>query len=436
MVLSCRIILFGIVCGCLTSDWVQAALTERSISVSRQFLVYGPDARLRGVVCDLAESTKKDLLGLLRQHDQWKLPVVIGAQLAQANLPDAQPAMLTLSQTEGGLKLQLDLAIGTDVDPRAIQREIVRALLLEIAYRDGPPVAPGTVSAQIPDWLLEGMAARVSASDTSQAIAPLVQLAAADKIAPLAEVLTQRSSLLDSSSRVVYRAYSLALVEMLTSTPDRAASLITWIKGLPVMAGDPADSLIAHFPMFSADKGGVNAVWKAGLERLLSAEKTRLLSIDETETALGPLLVIAVAKPPASPSTYRLDEFANFIREPNAPAALQHASQQLLLLGTRANPISRPIVAEYQTIASQLARRKTKGIAARFEHLRTMRAALTRMTRGIDDYMNWFEATQAHGPSGLFVEYMKAAERAADPRPPRRDAISIYLSSLEGQLQN
>jgi hypothetical protein len=49
--------------------------------------------------------------------------------------------------------------------------------------------------------------------------------------------------------------------------------------------------------------------------------------------------------------------------------------------------------------------------------------------------MNWFEATKASGPSGAFLDYMKAAEASARPEP-RRDPISVYLDVLEAQFQN
>lgn len=430
MRLSRWLILPAIFCASLAPGPARGASAERSISVSRQFVVYGPDIRLRGAVCELAESTKKDLLGQLRRPDQWKLPVVIDAQLAQANLPEARPTLLTFSQTEGGMKLQLDLAIGGDVNPGSVRREILRALLLEIAFRDQPSLAAGSTYPQPPEWLLEGLAARQSGVDPARTLAPLMSIAAANKLAPLAEVLSQRPELLEPSSRVVYRAYCLALVEMVTATPDTAAKLTALLTGASASSADSIPRFLQQFPAFAAD-----AAWKAGLFHQLADQRMRLLSVTETEIALRPLLMMTSTNA-ASASGYRLDEFAEFIDKPNAPATLHRLGQELLLLGTRANPIFRPIVAEYQQLASLLARKKTKGLGARFARLKTMRAELTRMTQGIDDYMNWFEATQAQGSSGLFTDYLKAAERTDDARPPRRDPISIYLSSLEAQLQN
>ena len=46
-----------------------AATVERSVSPSRQFVIYGAGTQLRGAVSDLAERTKADFLALLRQRD-------------------------------------------------------------------------------------------------------------------------------------------------------------------------------------------------------------------------------------------------------------------------------------------------------------------------------------------------------------------------------
>jgi hypothetical protein len=56
--------------------------------------------------------------------------------------------------------------------------------------------------------------------------------------------------------------------------------------------------------------------------------------------------------------------------------------------------------------------------------------------RQIDDYLNWFEATRIVRPSGEFTDYMRAAERAAQPERTKRDAISVYLDVLETEFEN
>src|SRR6267143_2924860 len=117
---------------------------ERSVSSSRQFLVYGSDVRLRGAVCDLAERTKRDLLKLIGQRDEWVTPIVLNAQYRQANAPERPRDAFCLAQTGFGLKLQLDLTIAPDVSQPEVRREILRALLLEMMYRRQTNLPAGT----------------------------------------------------------------------------------------------------------------------------------------------------------------------------------------------------------------------------------------------------------------------------------------------------
>ncbi len=88
-----------------TWHMLYAAPTERSVRPSRQFVIYGSDAALRGAVSDLAERTNANLLVLLRQRDNWTVPIVVNLQPQQANLPEVPPAGLRFSQTARSQRL-------------------------------------------------------------------------------------------------------------------------------------------------------------------------------------------------------------------------------------------------------------------------------------------------------------------------------------------
>src|SRR5207244_7327261 len=107
-----------------------ATLIERSVSPSGEFIVYGGDAAWRGAISALAERTKTNLLVVLQRRDQWTTAAVINLQPRAANLPETPTAALRFSQTGSGLKLQLDLAISREMNPAAMEREILRLILL------------------------------------------------------------------------------------------------------------------------------------------------------------------------------------------------------------------------------------------------------------------------------------------------------------------
>src|SRR5215468_3157532 len=135
---------------------IYAAQPEHSTSPSRQFVIYGADAKVRGAISGLAEQTKTNLLGLLRQRDGWKTPVVVNLQSQQSNLPELPPAALRFSQTGFGIKLQLDLTISKSVDVSLVERELLRAILLEMVYRQQPHINAGAMLVEPPDWVIDG----------------------------------------------------------------------------------------------------------------------------------------------------------------------------------------------------------------------------------------------------------------------------------------
>jgi hypothetical protein len=428
MKVNCRAI-FIVLIFALQS--LYAAPPARSVSPSQQFIIYGADAASRGAVSELAERTKANFLALLRRPDRWKTPVIINLQLPQANLPKIPAAGLRFSQTGFGLKLQLDLTIPQDVDGSLVERALLRAILLEMIYRNQPDIAAGTRYVQPPDWLLDGALALTPGRDRG----PLVEaLLLPDKIIPLEELLRPgRISELDSPARLLYRAYSFALVQLLVDATGGPEQLVRYIDNLSRSSTDPLADLRAQFPTLD---GSAEKTWRSSVARLRATQSYQLLTFAETERRLGELLCVRISDPGHPTRMVRLDDLSQRKILPVEIAAIAALSQELLLLAARANPILRPIVQEYQQIASLLVKGKRKGLTARLAQLQASRAKLTTRMTEIDDYMNWFEATQSKTKSGAFADYLKAVQGQNEARPRRRDALSVYLDAMEEQFQN
>jgi hypothetical protein len=411
-----------------------SAPLERSVSTSRQFIIYGANAPLRGAVSDLAEQTKTNLLGVLQQRDHWKTPVIINLQFPQANLPEIPPAALYFSQTGFGLKLQLDLTIAADVDPLAIRRQLLRAVLLELIYRTQPDIAPGTAYVQPPDWLLEGLLAMAPAQERASLVEAAAASGGSTKIMPLEKFLRQKPGQLDSPGQLLYRAYSLALLQLLVDDTNGRSRLGRYIDNLSHASNDPLADLKAHFPVL-AGADDIDRVWKSTVAKLGSAHSHQLLTFAETQRKLNELLLLKDPDAAGSPEASQLEDFTQVKASPAQKVVLKRLSQELLLLAASANPTLRPIVTEYQKIAQLLAAGKRNGLATRIAHLKIARAKLTARMNKIDDYMNWFEATQSKTRSGAFADYLRAASETAEAQPRRHDPLSVYLDALEGQFQ-
>ena len=414
----------------LSSQSLCAVTLPRTVSPSRQFIIYGANATLRGAVSELAEQTKANLLALLRQPDGWKTPIVVNLQSAQANLPEIPPTALRFSQTGFGLKLQFDLTIGENIDATLVERELLRAILLEMIYRSEPDVAPGTAFVEPPDWLLEGVLALTPGRDRG----PLVEaLLVSVKRMSLEKFLQQRPALVDSPGRLLYRAYSLSLVQLLVGGIDGRSRLARYIHNLSRASNDPLADLKAQFPLLGED---VEKKWQSAVARLGDAQSYQLLTFAESEQRLNELLRVKTPDAGKAPKQAQLSELAQ--RKPSLAdkMALNELSQNLVLFTIRANPVMRPIVREYQQIAAQLARGKRKRIIERLVRLQMTLTKLVARMSDVDDYMNWFEATQSNSRSGVFADYLKAAGDSQIRAPRRRDALSVYLDSLAAQFED
>ncbi len=405
---------------------VEAAFPEHSMSPSRQFVVYGADASVRGIVSNAGERIKANLLDILHAPDSWKTPIIINLQPAEANLPEMPPAQLHFGQTGFGLKLQLDLVGSGDLDAALIERELLRAVLLEMIYRRRTDIAPGTAYVEPPDWLLRGILSLTPGRDKG----PLLDaLDVSGKTISLEHFLQQRSAGLDSQGRLLYQAHAFALVKLLIDSADGRQTLTRYIEDLSTASNDPVAELRAHFPVLRKDS---EDVWRSTLDLISTSEKYELLTFEKTNSELDSLLRLKLAG--AKNDTIELKDLIERRVTRSEKLALDRLGQQLMLLGCRGNPLMRPVLREYQQIAELLGAGKHRKIAERLADIEVTRTKLVSRMNEIDDYLNWFEATQSRTASGMFTDFLKRAADQSTPPPRRRDAISVYLDSVETQF--
>jgi hypothetical protein len=414
------------------ANWqlIYGAQSEHSTSPSRQFVVYGADAKVRGAISGLAEQTKTNLLGLLRQRDDWKTSVVVNLQPQQANVPEIPPADLRFSQTGFGIKLQLDLTISKNVDVSVVERELLHAILLELIYRKQPHIIAGAVLVKPPDWLVDGALALSPGRDRG----PLIEAVGnVEKPLPLEKFLRQRPGLCDSAGRTLYRAYAFALMQMLLDGKNGGTQLAKYIDHLSDSSNDPLADLKAQFPLLADD---AERTWQLALNRLKSLQTFRLLTFAESEQRLDELLRVKILEPEKPVKLVRLDELTQHKLSASEKMALDQLKRDLMFLVPQTNPVLRPIGREYQGVAALLARGKRRGVQKRLSRLELTRQQLAARMTEIDDYVNWFEATQMNRGSGNFTGYLKAVDQSQVPAPRRHDPLSVYVDALEDQFQN
>jgi len=427
---DCTLIAALVVLSIFAFDSRAATTSGRSVSPSGQFIIYGGDAASRGAVSALAERIKSNLLAVLQRRDQWAIAAIINLQSRAANLPEIPPAALRFSQTGSGLKLQLDLTISREMNPTTTEREILKMILLEVFYRNQTGIASGQTYVNPPDWLIGGLLELRSNHDRAALISTL---SASERITPLNEFLGERLELLDSIGRSLYRAYSFALVQALLESADGPLHLGRYIDNLAFASNtDPFADLQAAFPQLAGND--IEKIWKSKITSLKRSAHTDLLTFSETEETLDELLHTKFPSADGREKSLSLEDLSQKKPTPAQRIALQKFAQELMLLATRANPILRSIIQDYQQLIAQLARGKNHAVVARLTELKTLRTRLSDRMTEIDDYMNWFEATQLETRSGIFAEYLNAADKMRAAAPRRHDPLSIYLDALEQQF--
>jgi hypothetical protein len=179
--------------------------------------------------------------------------------------------------------------------------------------------------------------------------------------------------------------------------------------------------------------------WRSTVARFGEHQSYQLLTFAESERRLDELLQIKISDGSSNrdqPKAPDLSELARRKASRDEKAAVDQMSQALQLLIGTAHPVLRPVAREYQQIAALLTRGKRRGIVKRLSHLDGTRKELTARMGEIDDYMNWFEATQMERESGAFNDYLKAASQSEISAPRRRDPLSIYLDALADHFEN
>ena len=301
-------------------------------------------------------------------------------------------------------------------------------------YRNRTNIAPGTPYVAPPDWLVDGLLELRPGRDSDEDAKLLQTVVTAQKIMPLEDLVRQRREQLDTPSRQLHDAYSMALLQLLLDAPGGERKLARLIADLPEAPNDAMANLKAHFPETlgqSPDKW-----WVLSVAHLSASDRHEILTAEETASRLDRILRFSIPAPDGTKKEYSLGEYESFRKLPAHRAVLGKVSQRLLLLSGRAHPAYRPIVQEDYELADliaqgKLSRSQQNKMPERLVRVASYRRVIERQENEVDDYLNWYEATQTKTMSGAFSQLLEAAKSAEEPQPRRRDPISVYLDSIE-----
>jgi hypothetical protein len=426
------VLLAGIQLAGARDPWTEL---PRSVTRSGQFVVYCEDTRMRMEVGSFVETAKATALGVLGIGDQWAHPVVITLAPRPTAQPDQPVADLRLLDIDGGMKIEINIALGGDLSEARFPHRVIEAVLTEIAYRRTANSATGPSYRRPPEWLVAGIAillpGRNGARQSSEVCRGLLQ---SNRIPPLDTVLQTRLAGIDSASQQLYEACSYALLRLLCDLPNGRRHLVRFVRSLPEKADCGAAELGAAFPALGESEIAREKWWALGVARLSGADRYRGLDFQESLEKLDAALAWEVpAEGNAGSVPVNLREHGKIGKAERDRAVLERISGQLLSLQAEAHPLVRPLVLEWQEIASRMAEGNRRGIAGRIERLESAQKATAKRVDAIADYLNWYQATNPTEKSGRFDAYLKAArdpgQTAANVSG--HDPIARYLDNFE-----
>ena len=412
------------------------SLQKKSVSTSGQFVVYCDDIEARRRLTSVVEETKAGVLSLLGERkDRWKYPIVINVDRLNAADPGMPVSRVRLIEVEDGFKVEFDFCLGADPQDVQLEQQIVRAILLEYSYRGQPPVKAGAVYVEPPAWLLEGAVEIFHRRDAGSQSDVYKTLIESNRTPKLEDFLAQSTSGMDSTSLAYYRACSVALVQLLVDLQNGHANLCEYLCDA-TRDNSRIEDLKKHFPSLASSGQSLEKWWALSLARLSASERYLGLSLQETDQRITALLTLQVpAKKGGESKKFTLDQFKDFIKTKESRIALEQMSEGFLALQPLASPQLRPVVLEYQKVSRELSRGNTRGVAEQIASVASSRSMILKRMSDIEDYMNWFEATQVTARSTSFDAYLKTASELSAPAPRRQDPISRYLDNIELEFQ-
>ena len=408
------------------------AVDLRERSDLKQFSVFCEDVPLRMRVVGFAREVKRDVLQLLGESDDaWKAPIVIVIEPASGARLDEPAAKLRLVESVPGFKVQIDVRVGANPSDVNLQRQIVRAVLLEYAYREAG-VRGGTAFREAPWWITDGIVQLIRQRETGTNSGLFKRLIETNKLPPLAEFLAGSPDDLGATARAMDHALAACLLQLLASQPKGRAGIAHMVRDWPGSDGDPMALLRKRFPAVAADEATLQKWWTLNLARFAVADRYRGLSAEETEKELTALLAIEIPTgKEGAPKTFAPGDFAQYLKLPASRAVLGERHAQIIALSARANALYRPVLVDYEAAFALLARGKTGGVRERLARIEEYRTSVLRRTAEIADYLNWFEGTQLGGRSNAFDSYLKTASEISGEEKRRRGPIARYLDELD-----
>ncbi len=403
-------------------------LSGRTTSSSGRFVIYSKDVARRSHIARQAEAALSSWNAKLSSDESPAHPIIIQDLIGSARPRGNPTAITTIYESDGNaLKVQTSIYDITVLRGEALKWEIYRALGLEWIYRTHPLKA-GKAFRSPPSWLLEALTEEERIREDGTPAGIYTALLRSEQPPKLEDFLRAKPELMEATSLALYRTQALAFLKSLQGLPEGSRGLGAFLSSLPKEDSD-LKSLLAAFPSLENDASRLGKLWTLAIARGSAGKGAEPLSVGETSRGLKSLLDISVPLDPKKPEkgvATGAGALPLMAKSEGGPYLMRQKSAELFGLEFRSHPLLKPVIEEYRKITTQLALRPRKNVDREIEENGKILALLLQRTGQVDDYMNWFEATQMDTISETFLEISNPAlpEKRTDP-------ITLHLDAIE-----
>lgn len=439
----------------------------RTYAEGNPFIVWGGTRNQRASLFTAAGLVRQSVLEALHLPDTWSHPIIIQLRDPMAPGTETRPPVWTvISQVEGGFRIEVNVAPQRQSVPGPLLREnLARAVLADQVLQGKERLNLNGAATPPPDWLLHGTLALIDYRELGRMSDTFSRIFRLGRVLSVQDILNADPAGMDSISMTIYRVSCGALLMMLVEQPKGPEYFSKLLATLVPGGADQAILIERAYPALGGSANSLSKWWSLQIAALSQPGMEELQRPAETARQLTEALTLhftppaavekkprpldrlfsspkpadtgkpAATTPAPAPVTCDIAEHARVLTSPDRASVFDRVDLALTKLMLRSHPVYRPIIVEYQSVARQLAKGKTgKNLPATLKRLATTRERLAATLQGIEDHMDWYEATQSSTFSGAFEDYLKAAEELEKPRPARPDPISRYLDEVEREF--
>ena len=405
--------------------------TGQTLSATGQFRILGAGVSVRRQYAGAAEQVKRELLQLLHLEDRWRHPVVV--QLHDAAVVSRHgPSVVARLQSVGAsvFRFQIDVRLDENARPAAFDEAVLRCLLGAevVGNRRADEVRDGDL---VPPWLMAGVAEAIAFRREPERSAMAAVVFSRGRAFPVEKLLAETPDGMPAATQAAYRASACGLVLTLLAQENGADGFHRLLADLAQYSGKPGDLIRYHFQALAATESGLEKWWALQVADMARPKALDFLGAEESHRRLAQALVADVL-PESGLGQHQPTELAQIIARPpgaERQKALGTIWGRLRALEPRIHPLYRELASSYGGLVAQVMEGKAKHAATDLAALDAVRSRYVTLLDQVDDYLNWWEATQGRGDPRLFEAYRHLSQPAVPAARPD-DPIGQYLDEI------